>query len=285
MLALRTARALRPAARRFSDAGGGLSLSFAAPHTVYYFEAAVQSVTLPGVSGVYGVTAGHSPLAEQLQPGVVAITHKAGEDPEKFFVSGGFAFTDNEKTEVSALEAVKLEDIDEAKQQGKRKLAKWLRRVRRHTTSLHWACEDRDREGLLRLLRSDEYEGALPSLARLEKICAKHKHAPPVCERSQRLLRLAYGPWDVLRRHVWPRSFREHIAAVTDVTRGRGDDAICFTILSFCGRGWWAGHGPVEEAPPPVPAATVLRRRICGECQRCPMRRAGLKRCAGCRAV
>lgn len=115
MLALRTARALRPAARRFSDAGGGLSLSFAAPHTVYYFEAAVQSVTLPGVSGVYGVTAGHSPLAEQLQPGVVAITHKAGEDPEKFFVSGGFAFTDNEKTEVSALEAVKLEDIDEAK--------------------------------------------------------------------------------------------------------------------------------------------------------------------------
>ena len=105
MLALRCARALRPAARRLSDAGGGLSLSFAAPHTVFYFEAAVQSVTLPGVSGVYGVTAGHSPLAEQLQPGVVAITHKAGEDPEKFFVSGGFAFTDYEKTEVSALEA------------------------------------------------------------------------------------------------------------------------------------------------------------------------------------
>ena len=47
-------------------------------------------------------------------PGV-AITHKAGEEPEKFFVSGGFAFTDAEKTEVSALEAVKLEDIDEAK--------------------------------------------------------------------------------------------------------------------------------------------------------------------------
>ena len=64
---------------------------------------------------MYGVTAGHSPLAEQLRPGVVAITHKAGEEPEKFFVSGGFAFTDAEKTEVSALEAVKLEDIDEAK--------------------------------------------------------------------------------------------------------------------------------------------------------------------------
>ena len=114
MLALRAARALR-GARRFSDASGGLQLSFAAPHTVYYFETSVASVTLPGASGEYGVTAGHSPLAEQLRPGVVAITHKAGEEPEKFFVSGGFAFTDSEKTEVSALEAVKLEDIDEAK--------------------------------------------------------------------------------------------------------------------------------------------------------------------------
>ena len=114
MLALRTARALRPALRRFSDASGGLQLSFAAPHTVYYFETSVASVTLPGASGEYGVTAGHSPLAEQLRPGVVAITH-AGEEPEKFFVSGGFAFTDSEKTEVSALEAVKLEDIDETK--------------------------------------------------------------------------------------------------------------------------------------------------------------------------
>ena len=115
MLALRTARALRPALRSFSDASGGLQLSFAAPHTVYYFETSVASVTLPGASGEYGVTAGHSPLAEQLRPGVVAITHKQGEEPEKFFVSGGFAFTDSEKTEVSALEAVKLEDIDEAK--------------------------------------------------------------------------------------------------------------------------------------------------------------------------
>ena len=76
MLALRAARALR-GARRFSDASGGLQLSFAAPHTVYYFETSVASVTLPGASGEYGVTAGHSPLAEQLRPGVVAITHKA----------------------------------------------------------------------------------------------------------------------------------------------------------------------------------------------------------------
>ena len=65
--------------------------------------------------------------------------------------------------------------IDEAKAQGKPKLAKWLRRVRGHTTPLHWACEDRDREGLLLGLRSDEFERALPPLATL---CKDRPHAP-----------------------------------------------------------------------------------------------------------
>ena len=177
--------------------------------------------------------------------------------------------------------------VDEAKAQGKRKLAKWLRRVYGHATSLHWACEDRDREGLLRRLRSDEYERALPPLAELEAI-ATHKHAP-ACERSVRLLRLAHEPWDVLRRHVWPRSFREHIAAVTDVTRDRGGEVICFAILAFCGRDWWAGHGAIEgeaRVPGPIGAGLVLSRHICDECQQCPMERAReLKRCSGCRAV
>ena len=85
---------------------------------------------------------------------------------------------------------------------------------------------------------------------------------------------------------MWPRSFRERIATVMDVTRGRGDEAICFTILSFCGRDWWAGHGPIEgdaRVPAPMTAAEVLRWRVCDECQECPMRRP--RRCTGCRAV
>lgn len=102
----------RRAARPLSDAAAGLQLSFSSPHTVFYFEQGVDSVTLPGVSGEYGVTSGHSPLAEQLKPGVVSIIHAAGDEPEKYFVSGGFAFTDDVKTEVSALEAIKLEDLD-----------------------------------------------------------------------------------------------------------------------------------------------------------------------------
>ena len=35
----------------------------------------------------------------------------------------------------------------------------------------------------------------------------------------------------------------------------------------------------------PRSAAAVLRRLVCDEYQLCPMVRAGLKRCAGCRAV
>ncbi|KAJ8605950.1 hypothetical protein CTAYLR_010804 [Chrysophaeum taylorii] len=83
-----------------------MKLSFASPAQSYYFEEAVESVTLPGVSGEYGVTGGHSKLCEQLKPGVVAV------GSEKYFVSGGFALTDAEKTEVSVVEAVKLEDLD-----------------------------------------------------------------------------------------------------------------------------------------------------------------------------
>ena len=73
--------------------------------------------------------------------------------------------------------------------------------------------------------------------------------------------------------------------------RGRGDEAVCFTILSFCGRDWWAGHRPIERVAPRISApvvlaAAVLRRLICDECQQCPMWRAKeLRRCAGCRAV
>ena len=71
-----------------------------------------------------------------------------------------------------------------------------------------------------------------------------------------------------------------------DVTRDRGGEVICFAILAFCGRDWWAGHGAVAGSKRPVPAAVVLRRLICDGCQQCPMERAReLKRCSGCRAV
>lgn len=87
-----------------------LSLSFAAPHTSLYYKEPVDSVTLPGASGEYGVTAGHSRVVDELKPGVVSVV--TGSSITKYFVSGGFAFTDPEATEVSVAEAVNVEDLD-----------------------------------------------------------------------------------------------------------------------------------------------------------------------------
>ena len=68
---------------------------------------------MPGVEGEYGITAGHTPVVSQLKPGMVSIVHAAGEEAEKFFVSGGFALTHaDSSTDISALEAVKLDDLD-----------------------------------------------------------------------------------------------------------------------------------------------------------------------------
>lgn len=91
-----------------------LLLSFAAPHASLFYREAVESVTLPGASGEYGVTVGHSPVVEQLKPGVVTVVRAPG-DSQKYFVSGGFAFTDPEQTDVSVAEAVELDDLDAEK--------------------------------------------------------------------------------------------------------------------------------------------------------------------------
>lgn len=45
---------------------------------------------------------------------MVQIFHDENDEPEKYFVSGGFSFTHaNSVTDLSAVEAVKLEDLDE----------------------------------------------------------------------------------------------------------------------------------------------------------------------------
>ena len=65
----------------------------------------VDRVIIPGAEGVYGVTAGHTPIVSQLKSGVVEIVHDAGGEGEKYFVSGGFALThDTSVTDISAFE-------------------------------------------------------------------------------------------------------------------------------------------------------------------------------------
>ena len=70
-------------------------------------------IILPGEDGEFGVTAGHSPMISQLQPGLVTVVHTSGES-EKFFVSGGFAVTETEGTSVTCPEGYPLSEFDPA---------------------------------------------------------------------------------------------------------------------------------------------------------------------------
>ena len=91
-----------------------LTLNFSLPHECIYEGKEVDLVIVPGAAGQFGVTAGHTPNISQLQAGVVEIHHeKDDKDPEKFFVSGGFALSHaNSVTDLSCIEAVKLDDLD-----------------------------------------------------------------------------------------------------------------------------------------------------------------------------
>ena len=92
-----------------------VNLNFSSPAESIYGDTAVDMVIVPGVSGDYGVTAGHTPTISELRPGLVDIFHEDGGEGEKYFVSGGFAFTHmNSTTDISAAEVVALEDLDGA---------------------------------------------------------------------------------------------------------------------------------------------------------------------------
>jgi hypothetical protein len=95
----------RVAMRRMSTAAAPvaaeqLTLNFTTPHAPVYTNKLVEQVILPGASGEYGVTAGHSPLISQLEPGVVTVVHIGGA-METFFVPGGFALTHANSVTVS----------------------------------------------------------------------------------------------------------------------------------------------------------------------------------------
>jgi F-type H+-transporting ATPase subunit delta len=84
--------------RYLSDAAAStaptqVKLTFGLPHETIYQNASVSSVIVPGLSGEYGVTAGHVPYVAQLKPGVLQIFHDDTSEPEKYFVPGGYAIT------------------------------------------------------------------------------------------------------------------------------------------------------------------------------------------------
>jgi len=89
-------------------------INFCTPHAPVYSNKVVDSVTLPGAAGEYGVSYGHSPIISQLEPGVVSVIHIGGA-VEKYFIPGGFAITKADSTtDISVPEAVPMADLDEA---------------------------------------------------------------------------------------------------------------------------------------------------------------------------
>lgn len=81
-----------------------VNLRFSLPHETVYYDQSVSQVILPGIEGDYGVTANHVPYVAQLKPGLMQIVHAENDDPEKYFISGGYAFTHQDSTTVRVSE-------------------------------------------------------------------------------------------------------------------------------------------------------------------------------------
>ena len=89
-----------------------LTLNFYMPHEIEYEGAEVDSIQLPAVTGDMGVLPGHVPTVAQLRPGVVSV-NMDDKETKKYFVSSGFAFVHaNSVTDVMAVEAIPLEQLD-----------------------------------------------------------------------------------------------------------------------------------------------------------------------------
>ena len=89
-----------------------LTLNFYMPHDIEMDGAEVDSVQIPAVTGDMGVLPGHVPTVAQLRPGVVAV-NMDDKETKKYFVSSGFAFVHaNSVTDVMAVEAIPLEQLD-----------------------------------------------------------------------------------------------------------------------------------------------------------------------------
>lgn len=82
-------------------ASTGVKLNFSLPYEKIYDGVTVHSVILPGAAGEYGVTANHVPYVAQLKPGVFQIfAEETTQEPEKYFVCGGYALTHEDSSTV-----------------------------------------------------------------------------------------------------------------------------------------------------------------------------------------
>jgi F-type H+-transporting ATPase subunit delta len=103
-----TRRALAEAAP--AAASDKLLFNFYLPHKAIKKSAHVDMVIVPAPSGLMGILPSHAPTVAQLRAGVLEVHD--GAEKESYFVSSGFAFVREDRTDVCAVEAVSLGDVD-----------------------------------------------------------------------------------------------------------------------------------------------------------------------------
>ncbi|KAL8154329.1 hypothetical protein V2J09_012089 [Rumex salicifolius] len=93
-----------------------LTVNLALPYSSLLSSKEVDSVIIPATTGQMGVLPGHVATIAELKPGLLSI--QDGNDVTKYFVSSGFAFIHpNSYTDIIAVEAVPLDQIDPAQVQ------------------------------------------------------------------------------------------------------------------------------------------------------------------------
>jgi F-type H+-transporting ATPase subunit delta len=76
-------------------------------------EKEIDSATVPGLLGDFGVSDGLAPVLSQLRPGVVSVQEENTAALKKWFITGGFAVMQEDNVcAVTVPEAIPLEHID-----------------------------------------------------------------------------------------------------------------------------------------------------------------------------
>ena len=134
-----------------------------------------------------------------------------------------------------------------ARLRGHERIADWLT-ASRGFTQLHFACDARDHDGVLALLRSDdgvEDIHAVSNAGRTALQVAQSADVPmalPLCAETARLMEWATSPWSPATHRVWPASFRNAgvitVLFVAKNAEGRFamPKELWLYVLSFCSR-------------------------------------------------
>lgn len=83
------------------------------PERILVSEPAWQ-VVIPGEEGYFGVRAGHMSLIAAVRAGVVEVTKKEGDAPERIFIAGGFADVTAENCTILAEQAINVNELNAA---------------------------------------------------------------------------------------------------------------------------------------------------------------------------